>query len=265
MAKTEKIRLIYAIFLGVFCFAVGLAVICVAANIYYGGADGVIYTREIVGERLQKLAIPFIILVAAIAIGSVFPSFGGKVKPTSEDIVNKLKSRIPTGGEGEEFDSARQKYEKTSLARFFVWLAALAVTLASAIAILCYLCDGRNFSGENISAEMLRLVGFVMPCSAAALIALIIAAVVNGVVAKRQLDAVRKLIKHGNGECAGATDPAVAAFIKSVWNSNITLWAVRGFILAIAVAFIIAGVCNGGAHDVLVKAVNICQECIGLG
>ncbi|MDE7164193.1 MAG: thioredoxin [Clostridiales bacterium] len=43
------------------------------------------------------------------------------------------------------------------------------------------------------------------------------------------------------------------------------LWAVRGAVGVIAVVFIIVGIVNGGAHDVLVKAVNICQECIGLG
>ena len=36
-------------------------------------------------------------------------------------------------------------------------------------------------------------------------------------------------------------------------------------ILIIAVVFIVIGVANGGAADVLQKAVNICRECIGIG
>ena len=36
-------------------------------------------------------------------------------------------------------------------------------------------------------------------------------------------------------------------------------------VLIAAIAFIIAGVCNGSARDVLYKAVTICTECIGLG
>lgn len=39
----------------------------------------------------------------------------------------------------------------------------------------------------------------------------------------------------------------------------------RGLILCITIAFILLGVMNGGAYDVLVKAINICTECIGLG
>ena len=33
----------------------------------------------------------------------------------------------------------------------------------------------------------------------------------------------------------------------------------------LAAAFILLGVLNGGWYDVLVKAINICTECIGLG
>ena len=41
--------------------------------------------------------------------------------------------------------------------------------------------------------------------------------------------------------------------------------AARIAILCLGVLFIILGVMNGGSRDVLVKAINICTECIGLG
>ncbi|MBO5327652.1 MAG: thioredoxin [Clostridia bacterium] len=34
---------------------------------------------------------------------------------------------------------------------------------------------------------------------------------------------------------------------------------------AVAVTFIVLGVFNGGAKDVLLKAIKICMECVGLG
>ncbi len=43
------------------------------------------------------------------------------------------------------------------------------------------------------------------------------------------------------------------------------LRAVRAGILALGCVFIVLGVMNGGARDVLIKAINICTECIGLG
>lgn len=40
---------------------------------------------------------------------------------------------------------------------------------------------------------------------------------------------------------------------------------VRAAVLAAALLLIGLGIWNGGARDVLVKAVQICTECIGLG
>lgn len=35
--------------------------------------------------------------------------------------------------------------------------------------------------------------------------------------------------------------------------------------LIVAVAFVIAGIFNGSMEDMLIKAINICTECVGLG
>lgn len=40
---------------------------------------------------------------------------------------------------------------------------------------------------------------------------------------------------------------------------------IRTALIAAAILFILLGVVNGGAGDVLIKAKNICTECIGLG
>ena len=40
---------------------------------------------------------------------------------------------------------------------------------------------------------------------------------------------------------------------------------VRGVVLAAAVVMIIAGIVNGSWMDVLIKAINLCTECVGLG
>ena len=44
---------------------------------------------------------------------------------------------------------------------------------------------------------------------------------------------------------------------------HITL--IRTAVVVAAAAFIILGILNGSARDVLVKAIHICSECIGLG
>ena len=54
------------------------------------------------------------------------------------------------------------------------------------------------------------------------------------------------------------TAPSAARPVKN-------LAAARLILLAAGAALMVLGILNGGAHDVLVKAVNICTECIGLG
>ena len=44
-----------------------------------------------------------------------------------------------------------------------------------------------------------------------------------------------------------------------------TLGQIHVSYVQVAILFIVLGVMNGGLRDVLVKAINICTECIGLG
>ena len=59
--------------------------------------------------------------------------------------------------------------------------------------------------------------------------------------------------------------PRAVAPAKAVPMSPKRLRTLRLTLLAVAAALIVFGALNGGARDVLVKAVNICTECIGLG
>ena len=271
MEKAAKIRLIYAIFLGVFTVAVGLAIICVAADIYYSGkGTGVIYSREIVGERLTALAIPLIFLIAAIILGAVFPLYKVKAARTPEVTLGKLKSRIPQSGDGDgdraEFSAAQKAYKKAAIIRLVAWLVALAVALAGAIATLCYLVDTAQFSGKDVNGEVFNLVKNILPWLCVAFAATIGATVTSGVFASKQVAAAKTMIKNGDkATVAQKAEPKFITVIKSIIAKPAFVWAVRGCVFVLAVVFIVLGIINGGANDVLIKAVNICTECIGLG
>lgn len=58
--------------------------------------------------------------------------------------------------------------------------------------------------------------------------------------------------------CKSKSEKDVAASEK---HAALIRWVLCG----LAVLFIGLGVMNGGWYDVLVKAINICSECIGLG
>lgn len=62
----------------------------------------------------------------------------------------------------------------------------------------------------------------------------------------------------------GGGGPAANAPTKGVSATGRRAWA-RAGLCAAALTLIALGILNGGLNDVLVKAINICTECIGLG
>ena len=266
MNKSELIRRIYMIVLSIFIVAMGIALICVAADIYYSGeGPGLYYSREIVGDRLKKLAIPLLILIAAIIAGALFPLYEVKAKRSSEETLKKLQRRMPKEGEGEEFASAQQAYRKMKITKLAVWCSALAVALAGSIATLVYLADTAHFAGNNFTAHILGLVKVALPCTLVALGVFVAASFVNGYCSKEQIKHIKTMIRCGSKEIAIPKELEILDNVNKVASHSITLWVVRGAVFALAVTFIILGILNGGANDVLVKAINICTECIGIG
>lgn len=53
--------------------------------------------------------------------------------------------------------------------------------------------------------------------------------------------------------------------IRKLLNSNKFVYSTRLVVFCAAIAFVVVGVLKGGMGDVLMKAINICTECIGLG
>lgn len=267
MAKQEKIRLIYSVFLSLFIVAIGVTLIAVCADIYYSGkGTDVIYSREIVGEKLSLLSIPLVMLIAAVIAGAVFPLVSKKpALDRREASLKKLSARIPADG-GEEYKKAENDFNRINKIRLYIWLGALFIVLASAISCLVYLCITANFKGEDIYAEILKLVSIFLPLTLVSIAACAGVSVYNGVLVEKQLKAAKAMIVNGNKETKEPSELSKKAeAVKAVASSKITLLVVRCALLVFAVTFILLGIFNGGADDVLGKAVNICTECIGLG
>jgi hypothetical protein len=77
--------------------------------------------------------------------------------------------------------------------------------------------------------------------------------------AKQQMDNAKKL-SAGN-----KVQPQTHGKLYNICHHKYFVLGCRIALGCLAVAFIIAGATNGGMHGVLVKAINICTECIGLG
>ena len=84
------------------------------------------------------------------------------------------------------------------------------------------------------------------------LIVLLIAAALAGVKTSQNVSADRKLSTSRSPVESVCAHRGLSE--KRVW-----------LILILAAGLIAAGILNGGLKDVLIKAINICTECIGLG
>lgn len=274
MKREEKIRMYYGIFLAVFTVVVGILFIVQAALIYYGGdnPDGKNYTREIAGEKLKQILIPLCFYIAAVIAGFVlsviFPVTAKlKAKRSAGESAAYLRRKLPE----DESSSMFERAKKTELARWIVRGAALLICLAAAIASCVYLFDTANFAGENLNGEILQMLKNVLPWVGVAFLVCCGACVFDGFAAKRELDAVKSLFATGQGAPKDGflfdrwTDTCKEGVASVTAHKKWIVLGVRIALLVAGLALVIVGIFDGGANDVLIKAINICTECIGLG
>ncbi len=267
-SDARKLHIGYGIFLGVLTALVGLLTLLGVTDLY---ASGETFTAQAVGERMRALIVPACVWFVAALGGVILASFTQEERPlrTPSDaytLVSRLRRRIPAG-EGEEFEKEQRNLRRADFVRLAVrCICALFCALA---AVMCavYLFDASHFPAEDLNAEVIAMLRNVFPWVGAALAVCVGASVFESLYARRTLASVKRLIVLGRGHaqkepCAFMRrKERVEAFLGAKW----TVFTIRIALIALGVLFIGLGVANGGAADVLHKAVNICLECIGVG
>ena len=125
------------------------------------------------------------------------------------------------------------------------------------MASFVYLVFIADFTVENLNADVMSAFAIALPLCAIGLAVQIPRIYLCELSAKRQLELMKGSIKtHGA--------PKVKKAEKTEKYTKATL-ITRYAILGAALLLIVLGIFNGGAADVLGKAVKICTECIGLG
>ena len=212
-------------------------------------ADGVhieqVYRADDVGARLTTLAIPAAAYAVLIAVTAIVQHRAPK-KPeasamTADNRLRLMKRRVT------ELPEAA-KYEETL--RRSIWIATAAVLLLCAVMAGLFLLNGDNFVSWDLEVVMGEMLVHTAPWAAVALLAVYVALRACDKSCLREAEALR-------GQPTGKPAPLQEKpFPASV---------LRADLYAAAIVFIVLGVMNGGLRDVLVKAINICTECIGLG
>lgn len=204
-----------------------------------------VYTAQEVGARLAPLALPVIGYAALICVTAAADARAPK-KPeppamTQANRLRLLKRRAGTLPEGAVREERLRRHTR---------IAALAVLLLCAVACLAYLLDGSNFTSWELESVMGQMLLHVLPWVALGFAAAYAAAWR----CDRSMARECALLQGLKG---GADLPAPERALPAN--------ALRIGLYGVAIVFIVLGVMNGGLYDVLVKAIHICTECIGLG
>lgn len=233
-------------------FAVLLTVQCI--GVYHAGIspenmgeNGLrihdIYSREIVAERFSQIAWSFylwlVMLLASVVAGK--PQGKETLRAPLENQLAILRKRT------DECDETRRLKKQ----RMGIWAVAMVVCAFCAVFAGRFLLDMQNFASRDLEPVMRQLVMAVFPWIGVAFVVLMMAEEGNYRLLRKELEA-RK---------AAPKTKATPAKAENTHATNI----VRLVLLGVAVALIVLGIENGGMFDVLVKAINICTECIGLG
>ncbi len=203
-----------------------------------------IYTRALVGERLGRVAWAFALWLAALvaALWERWRRHSPKavLTPPTENRLRLIRARrVPTEA---------VKREKAFRTRVY-WVCGAVCCLCAVLAGV-YLLDLRNFTSWDLETVMGAMLLHVGPWVLIAFAALMVTAQVREKSCLREL----ALLKDAPSQTPAQAEekPSRAGIVR------IALFAAAALLL-------VWGVCNGGMRDVLVKAINICTECVGLG
>lgn len=229
-----------------------------------------IYSREIVGKRLIKL-IPFAAVWLAAFIFRLWlaSKYDMEEKDKRKHSAAELmlserlrKDRLnipkePKSGREEEFERAISDLRQCRTYSFRLNIAMATATVICVLPPFWYFIDRSHFPNNDLNGEVVHSVLFALPFLALMLCCGILYVNMRHKLEKKESDAVRLVRSSGDGSNNANAEVKRSAFPK--------LYVVRGVMLAVGVTFVVVGVLNGSASEVLAKAIKICTECIGLG
>jgi len=224
-----------------------------------------IYTREKAG-RILLTVLPFVCVSLAMTITGLVKGIkdeeADKPVQDAELMRNLLCARVAEPSAEMAKERALQK--KLQIAGW----AGFAVCM---IPILLYVTNGAHFAQtdpEGLDRNLIALVRFTAPWVIAALLCLIVSAVLREKSMQRETDAAQARAKTEK-EAGIVKDPEAVRKDAGIYNTAPETAKrrvlVRRILMVAAILFIVMGIFGGSMKDVLVKAIRICTECVGLG
>lgn len=253
--KVKKIHLIYGIIAAVLILALGVALIVACRDIYTSGPRP--YTRAAIGGKLRDMAVllwaNLIAIVGGTALNIALPLPRVKTKAVRDELVTMEKLAAKAGTPTQEESLIIEKLRR----RRWLYPVITGGIFGGLMARPAfYLLDRGNFPGADPTAEILAAALVVLPPVLIGLTLCFICSVLVKKAILRETEVYKQIIAEGNKITPAPTPDA---------DKPTLLKTVRFALLAVALVFIVLGIFNGSANDVLTKAIKICTECIGLG
>lgn len=156
----------------------------------------------------------------------------------------------------EKTDAMRAEERRRRMARG----ACAGICAGYAAMVARYLVNPANFTSRELELVIGRLLWHIAPWIFVGFACAILCECVRGRSFRREIELAARSPERASFKNAqtdsGASREKRARLAKT---------AARAAMFALAVALLALGAANGGMRDVLVKAINICTECIGLG
>ena len=210
-----------------------------------------VYTPENAEEQLRRIS-PLLLAVIGMAAAGMLLGIrdekSGDPVPAPEAERDLIVSRLEEPG-----PEVRKERKRQRMLRRIRWL----LFAACMVPVLIYCADGEHFPENDLEAMLASLALHTLPWAAMGLLALLAGALLEEKSIRREIGAARIQLRDKKGG-----GPAAAAAGKRPEGGTA---AVRIALLLAAGVFIVLGALNGSLNDVLLKTINICTECIGLG
>ena len=234
-----------------------------------------IYTREKAAAALMPI-LPLFLLSFAMTVYSLVKDIKDEEADKPVQDVERARDLVcaRVAQPSEEMAKERALQKKLQLGG---WIG-FAVCM---IPILLYITNGAHFAltdAEGLDHSIVSMVAFVVPWTVIGLACLVVTTVLQGRSIQREADAATALMKEAaaakaaeaaSADASAAKAPAAAKAGAPLYNTSPETARrrilMRRVLLVAAVIFVVLGVQNGSMKDVLVKAIRICTECVGLG
>ena len=240
----------------------------------YASAPESPYTVENISAHFNQIAVPVWIWVAALAgdivLSFIYPEEAESPKAQVDIAIrlSRMQKRLPENAVGMSAIKQKRKARTVALIACVVFvIAAIAVCLVHLLNENYQPIIGEDFfpGGRALADRLVRSVPWIV----CAFLAVIFVVLFFEKSQEEELALTKTAIAESakQGIKAGKAEEKQTLFqkIEGFFDSDKGTAICRILFAVVGVALVVIGIFNGGMHDMLQKAINICTQCIGLG